>query len=107
MGGRCRAGASPLLKQPGAGELPEVEIYTTPFCPYCLRAKLLLKSKGIAFTEIDTIAEPDRRWEMAERSSGRDTVPQVFVDGDHIGDCDDLFALDARGELDPLLGISV
>ncbi|GBD44746.1 Glutaredoxin 3 [bacterium HR40] len=84
----------------------EVEIYTTPICPYCARAKRLLERKGVAYREIDLWREPDRRGEMIARSGGRHTVPQIFVDGTGIGGCDDLYALEAAGELDRLLGIA-
>lgn len=77
-------------------------MYTKPGCPYCLRAGMLLKSKGAAYEEILASGDPARRAEMVERS-GRNTFPQIFIDGRHIGGCDDLVALDARGGLDPLL----
>lgn len=80
-----------------------VEIYTKPTCPYCLRAKELLRGKGVSFTEIDIAAHPDRRDEMIQRAQGRTTVPQVFVNNQHLGGCDDIHALDAKGGLDPLL----
>ena len=83
--------------------MARVEIYTTPMCPYCRRAKRLLRAKGVAFEEIDLWREPQRRAEMIARAGGRTTVPQIFVNGRHIGGCDDLHALEARGELDPLL----
>ena len=83
--------------------MAKVEIYTSPFCPYCHRAKRLLDDKGVAYEEIDVMANPRRRPEMVERAGGRTTVPQVFIDGQHIGGSDDLAALDARGGLDPLL----
>jgi glutaredoxin 3 len=79
-----------------------VVIYTQPFCGYCTAAKRLLKQKGAAFTEIDVMAEAGRRAEMMERS-GRRTVPQIFIDGRHVGGYDDLKALDDTGELDRLL----
>ncbi|MGF1639491.1 MAG: glutaredoxin 3 [Rhodospirillales bacterium] len=82
----------------------EVEIYTTPFCPYCHRAKALLNGKGVSFTEIDVMMAPDRRREMRERAGGGNTVPQIFIDGRHIGGSDDLLELDRDGRLDPLLG---
>jgi glutaredoxin 3 len=84
--------------------MPEIEIYTTPLCPYCWRAKRLLQKKGVAFTEIDLWQESGRRAEMIERAGGRSTVPQVFIDGRSIGGSDELAALDAGGELDGLLG---
>lgn len=81
-----------------------VEIYTLPFCGYCHRAKALLSSKGVTFTEIDVMETPGARQEMERRSGGR-TVPQVFIDGRAIGGSDQLAALDRTGELDSLLGI--
>lgn len=77
-------------------------MYASPFCGYCAAAKRLLRAKGVAFTEIDVLAEPERRAEMIERS-GRRTVPQIFIGARHIGGFDDLNALEQRGELDPLL----
>ncbi len=82
--------------------MAKIEIYTSMLCGYCYRAKKLLEQKGAAFTEIDVMAQPGRRPEMVERA-GRTSVPQIFIDGRHIGGCDDLYALDARGQLDPLL----
>jgi len=79
-----------------------ITIYTTPICPYCVRAKQLLTKKGVAFDEIDVFMDADKRAEMEEKS-GRYTVPQVFVDETPIGGCDELYALERRGELDPLL----
>ena len=81
-----------------------VEIYTTPMCPYCYRAKRLLSSKGVEFTEIDLWQFPARRDEMVARAEGRRTVPQIFVNGRALGGSDDLQALDRIGGLDPLLG---
>lgn len=80
-----------------------VEIYTTPTCPYCARAKHLLTTKGVAFTEIDVSRDPGLRDAMTERAAGRRTVPQIFIDDQHIGGSDDLYALDSAGKLDPLL----
>ncbi|MGO8955582.1 MAG: glutaredoxin 3 [Rhodomicrobium sp.] len=82
--------------------MPRVEIYTTPTCPYCVRAKNLLKHRGIAFEEIDVSRSASLRQAMIERSGGY-TVPQIFIGGRPIGGCDDLHALDAKGELDRLL----
>ncbi|MCK6443853.1 glutaredoxin 3 [Elstera cyanobacteriorum] len=79
-----------------------IEMYIDPFCPYCAKAKRLLTAKGQTWAEIDVIADPKRRAEMRDRASGRNTVPQIFIDGQHIGGCDDLHALDAKGGLDPL-----
>ena len=83
--------------------MAKIEIYTTPFCPYCQRAKSLLQRKGAAFEEIDVMMDSDKRAEMTQRADGRRTVPQIFVDGKGIGGCDDLYDLDARGKLDALL----
>jgi glutaredoxin 3 len=83
--------------------MAQVEIYTTPFCPYCSRAKRLLGEKGVAFVEIDLWQFPERRAEMIERGGGRRTVPQLFVDGRAIGGSDELAELARRGELDAIL----
>ena len=81
---------------------PEVLIYTTSWCPFCRRAKALLQEKGVAFTELDIEADPAHRKAMIE-SSGRSTVPQIFINETHVGGSDDLAALDADGSLDKLL----
>jgi glutaredoxin 3 len=81
----------------------KIDIYTTMMCPYCYRAKKLLSQHGADFNEIDVMADQDRRREMIERAGGRRTVPQIFIDGKHIGGCEDLYALDAAGQLAPLL----
>ena len=86
--------------------MAEVVIYSSPFCGYCARAKKLLGSKGVSYQDIDVVAEPKRKPEMIERAGGRTTVPQIFIDGLHVGGCDDLHALDAAGKLDPLLGLA-
>ena len=83
--------------------MPPVEIYTTRYCPYCVNAKALLKRKGVDFTEIDVGRDWGRRSEMVERAHGRVTVPQIFVGSVHVGGCDDLYALERAGKLDPLL----
>ena len=80
-----------------------VIVYSQPFCGYCSAAKRLLTGKGAAFSEIDVMFETGRRDEMIERSGGRRTVPQIFIDGRHVGGYDDLSALDKAGELDRLL----
>ncbi|MCG8510003.1 MAG: glutaredoxin 3 [Rhodospirillales bacterium] len=85
--------------------MAEIEIYTTPFCPFCHRAKALLKKKGVDFTEIDVMMSPGRRREMSERAGGASSVPQIFVDGTHIGDCDQIYEMDFDGELDAALKI--
>jgi glutaredoxin 3 len=84
----------------------EIDLYTTPFCPYCTRARALLDRKGVAFTDIDITEEPTRRAEMIRRAGGRTSVPQIFINGEHIGGSDELVALDRAGELDAKLGIS-
>ncbi len=81
----------------------KVEIYTTKVCPYCVRAKALLQQKGVAFVEYDVTNDPARRAEMVRRANGRRTVPQIFIAGQHIGGCDDLYALERAGKLDSLL----
>ena len=83
--------------------MPPVEIYTTPFCPYCHDAKALLKKKDVAFTEIDVSRDREMRNKMTARANGRTTVPQIFIGATHVGGCDDLYALDSVGGLDPLL----
>lgn len=80
-----------------------VEIYTKPTCPYCLRAKQLLTSKGVAFEETDVSGGGAARDTMIQRAGGRTTVPQIFIDGQHIGGSDDLAALERAGKLDMLL----
>jgi glutaredoxin 3 len=82
----------------------KIEIYTKFLCPYCSRAKAMLDAKGATYTEVDITMDSDKRQEMLRRSSGRNTVPQIFIDGRHIGGSDDLAALDQRGALTPLLG---
>ena len=83
--------------------MAKIEIYTKMMCPFCVRAKALFKQKGAAFIDISAYMDGTKRAEMRERSNGRNTFPQIFIDGKHIGGCDDLMALDARGGLDPLL----
>lgn len=80
-----------------------VEIYTTPLCGYCHAAKRLLTSKGVSFQEYDLSVTPEKRSEMLSRASGGRTVPQIFVGATHVGGCDDLFALERAGKLDPML----
>jgi glutaredoxin 3 len=83
--------------------MPEIEIYTQPWCPFCARAVHLLSGKGMAFREIDAPHGSAERAESIRRSGGRTTVPQIFIGGRHVGGCDDLVALDRAGKLDPLL----
>ena len=84
--------------------MAKIEMYTKALCPYCIRAKSLLKNKGVDITDIPAAMDKDKRREMNERS-GRNTFPQIFIDGKHIGGCDDIFALENAGNLDPLLGL--
>jgi glutaredoxin 3 len=86
--------------------MAEVELYTTPFCPYCTRARALLDRKGVPYIDVDIIEEPARRAEMVRRAGGRTSVPQIFIDGEHVGGADELVALDRIGELDTKLGTS-
>lgn len=83
--------------------MARIEIYTTPFCPYCQRAKTLLAKKNVDFVEHDVSSIPGAKQEMEERSGGRKTVPQIFVDGRHIGDSDGIMALERAGKLDAAL----
>lgn len=83
--------------------MPKVEIYTKFFCGYCARAKRLLDGKGVEYEEYEVTADPPRRAEMIHRAHGRTTVPQIFIDGRHVGGSDDLHALDRAGRLDLLL----
>jgi glutaredoxin 3 len=83
--------------------MPPIVVYTTPACSYCAAAKALLRRKGAEFTEINVAGAPDRRAEMVKRANGLTTVPQIFIGPDHVGGCDDLYALDGAGKLDLLL----
>ena len=80
-----------------------VTIYTTPICPYCVRAKSLLGKKGVAYDEVDVMMDCKAREEMLAKSGGARTVPQIFIGETHVGGCDELYALDREGKLDPLL----
>ncbi len=84
--------------------MAEVDIYTTPFCGFCYRAKAFLEGKGVRFTEIDVTITPGARQEMMDRAGGQRKVPQIYVDGRHLGGCEELFDLESRGALDSLLG---
>jgi glutaredoxin 3 len=83
--------------------MPEIEIYTQPWCPFCERAIRILSGKQVEFREIDAPHGSTARKEATQRSGGRTTMPQIFIGGQHIGGCDDLMALDRAGKLDPLL----
>ena len=82
---------------------PNIEIYTWSSCPFCIRAKALLKRKGVEFTEYCIDGDEAARSKMAQRANGRRSVPQIFINDQHIGGCDDIHALDSQGKLDPLL----
>ena len=84
--------------------MKKVEIYTKSYCPFCKRAKELLRIKGVTFIEYDVTSDPTGEQEM-HRRSGRETVPEIFVDGTLLGGCSDLFDLDEKGELDSLLDL--
>ncbi len=87
--------------------MPKITLYTMGHCPFCARAKALLKSKGVTdWTEYDLEIVPEKRAEMERRSGGRRTVPQIFIGDTHVGGSDDLYALEAAGGLDPLLGFA-
>ncbi|MEO6608439.1 MAG: glutaredoxin 3 [Aestuariivirga sp.] len=83
--------------------MKDVTIYTTNSCPYCFQAKALLNKKGVKFTEIDVTYDRATRAAMSKLAHGRTTVPQIFIGGQHVGGCDDLYDLDDAGQLDPLL----
>ena len=83
--------------------MPKIEIYTSPICGFCHRAKGLLNSKNVEFEDIDVMMNRTRKAEMVERAGGRTSVPQIFIDGEHVGGCDDLYALEMSGKLDPML----
>lgn len=80
-----------------------VEIYTWSTCPFCIRAKMLLNKKGVDYTEYNLDGDEAGRAKMAERAHGRRSVPQIFIDDQYVGGCDDIHALDRKGQLDPLL----
>ena len=86
--------------------MPNVEIYTRPLCEFCSSAKRLLDQKGVDYSEVNIWTTEGARDEMLERSNGGQTVPQIFIDGQHVGGCDDLYALERGGKLDPLLKAS-
>lgn len=83
--------------------MPRIEIYTQDWCPFCTRAKQVFDRRGVAYTEIHAPRGSAEREEAIRRSCGRSTVPQIFIDGAHVGGCDDLLALEHAGRLDPLL----
>ncbi|WP_343560494.1 glutaredoxin 3 [Kiloniella sp. b19] len=83
--------------------MTNVVMYSSMLCPFCTRAKKLLKSKGVTFEEIDVMMQPLRKREMIEKANGRRTVPQIFIGATHVGGCDDLMEMEADGKLDALL----
>ena len=89
----------------GDNLLANIEIYTTPFCGFCYQAKSLLNDKGVDYIEVDIISQPKRHSEMIERAGGLQTVPQIFIDNQHIGGCDELYELEAKDKLDSILNL--
>ena len=87
--------------------MAKIEIYTSPLCGFCYRAKELLRSKGVVFEEIDVFSFAGAREQMIKRSGGKTSVPQVFADNVYVGDCDSIHMLDAQGELDAKLGLTI
>ena len=85
--------------------MSNITIYTTMLCPYCVMAKRLLKQKGVSFDEINIGMSSSKRIEMQERAGGRHTVPQIFIGEQHVGGCDELYALERDGKLDPMLAV--
>ncbi|RFC66315.1 glutaredoxin 3 [Fulvimarina endophytica] len=83
--------------------MPDITIYTRQLCGFCARAKRLLDDKGVSYEEKDATGSPELRQEMIQRAKGGSTFPQIFIGETHVGGCDDLFALDRAGKLDPLL----
>ncbi len=86
--------------------MARIEIYSSMLCGFCHAAKRLLKSKGVEYQETDVLLHPSKRREMMDRANGRHSVPQIFIDGEHVGGCDELYALDAAGRLDAKLGLA-
>lgn len=82
---------------------PKIEIYSGDYCPYCVRAKALLQQRKLEFTEYNVQLDPEKRAEMLERSNGGRTIPQIFINDKHVGGCDDLYAIDKKGELESWL----
>lgn len=83
--------------------MAQVTMYSSMMCGFCYRAKQLLKKKGVEWEEIDVLFHPSRKQEMMQRANGKHTVPQIFINGEHVGGCDELYALDKAGKLDPML----
>jgi glutaredoxin 3 len=102
----------PALYENSAASAPKLEIfmasvviYTRQFCGYCAAAKALLESKGVDYVEHDATGKPEIRAEMIDKARGRTTFPQIFIDGQHVGGCDDIHSLDRSGRLDPMLAV--
>ena len=85
--------------------MANIEIYTTPFCGFCYQAKSLLNDKRVDYIEVDIISQPKRHSEMIERAGGLQTVPQIFIDNQHIGGCDELYELEAKDKLNSILNV--
>ena len=83
--------------------MPDIEIFSTKVCPYCVRAKRLFDKKGVSYREIDVSNDSELRDGMVKRAGGLQSVPQIFINGEHVGGCDDLYSLEAAGELDVML----
>lgn len=83
--------------------MAKIEIYSTDYCPYCVKAKNLLDRKKVQYKEINVTNDDDARVALVKKANGLRTVPQIFINDNHIGGCDDLYALDQKGKLDPLL----
>ena len=85
------------------GNKAKIEVYSGDYCPYCVRAKSLLKQRSLEFIEYNVQQEPDKRAEMMKRSNGGRSIPQIFINDKHVGGCDDLYALDKKGKLEEWL----
>ena len=83
--------------------MQNVEMYTTPYCGFCHAAKRLLSAKGVSYSEVDVSRQPELRAEMMQRANGGRTVPQIFIGGQHVGGCNELYELERAGKLDPML----
>jgi glutaredoxin 3 len=94
---------NPLLNRHPERNKANVEIYTWQTCPFCIRAKLLLWWKSVNYTEYKIDGDEVARTQMAERANGRRSVPQIFINDQHVGGCDDVYSLDSKGQLDPML----
>ncbi|MDQ6984315.1 MAG: glutaredoxin 3 [Ghiorsea sp.] len=82
----------------------KIEVYSGDYCPYCVRAKSLLKQRGLDFIEYNVQQDPDKKAEMMKRSNGSRSIPQIFINDQHVGGCDELYTLDKKGQLDAWLG---